>query len=340
MKKTVCFGEIMMRLNPPGYLRIKQTNTFEASYAGGEANVAVSLANYGLPVEFVSKLPKNDISEAVMRQLRGYSVDVSHMAMGGERLGVYFVEKGASQRSSKVIYDRKYSSISAASQEDFDWDEIFRDAGWFHFTGITPALSQDLAEICVTACKEAKKLGVKISCDLNYRKNLWSSEEAGRVMGNLMSYVDVCIANEEDADKVFGIRPADNNVDAGKINHAGYEDVAKALRDRFGCETVAITLRESISASDNKWSAMLYQEGNACFYKTYNIHIVDRVGGGDSFGVALIYALQSGYSQQDTIEFAAAASCLKHSIEFDFNQVTVDEVTSLMNGDASGRVKR
>lgn len=340
MKKTVCFGEIMMRLNPPGYLRIKQTNTFEASYAGGEANVAVSLANYGLPVEFVSKLPKNDISEAVMRQLRGYSVDVSHMAMGGERLGVYFVEKGASQRSSKVIYDRKYSSISAASQEDFDWDEIFRDAGWFHFTGITPALSQDLAEICVTACKEAKKLGVKISCDLNYRKNLWSSEEAGRVMGNLMSYVDVCIANEEDADKVFGIRPADNNVDAGKINHAGYEDVAKALRDRFGCETVAITLRESISASDNKWSAMLYQEGNACFSKTYNIHIVDRVGGGDSFGGALIYALQSGYSQQDTIEFAAAASCLKHSIEFDFNQVTVDEVTSLMNGDASGRVKR
>ena len=275
-----------------------------------------------------------------MRQLRGYSVDVSHMAMGGERLGVYFVEKGASQRSSKVIYDRKYSSISAASQEDFDWDEIFRDAGWFHFTGITPALSQDLAEICVTACKEAKKLGVKISCDLNYRKNLWSSEEAGRVMGNLMSYVDVCIANEEDADKVFGIRPADNNVDAGKINHAGYEDVAKALRDRFGCETVAITLRESISASDNKWSAMLYQEGNACFSKTYNIHIVDRVGGGDSFGGALIYALQSGYSQQDTIEFAAAASCLKHSIEFDFNQVTVDEVTSLMNGDASGRVKR
>ena len=340
MKKTVCFGEIMMRLNPPGYLRIKQTNTFEASYAGGEANVAVSLANYGLPVEFVSKLPKNDISEAVMRQLRGYSVDVSHMAMGGERLGVYFVEKGASQRSSKVIYDRKYSSISAASQEDFDWDEIFRDAGWFHFTGITPALSQDLAEICVTACKEAKKLGVKISCDLNYRKNLWSSEEAVRVMGNLMSYVDVCIANEEDADKVFGIRPADNNVDAGKINHAGYEDVAKALRDRFGCETVAITLRESISASDNKWSAMLYQEGNACFSKTYNIHIVDRVGGGDSFGGALIYALQSGYSQQDTIEFAAAASCLKHSIEFDFNQVTVDEVTSLMNGDASGRVKR
>ena len=340
MKKTVCFGEIMMRLNPPGYLRIKQTNTFEASYAGGEANVAVSLANYGIPAEFVSKLPKNDISEAVLRQLRGYGVDVSHMAMGGERLGVYFVEKGASQRPSKVIYDRKYSSISTASREDFDWDAIFCDAGWFHFTGITPALSKGLAEICVTACEEAKKRGIKISCDLNYRKNLWSSEEAGRVMGQLMSYVNVCIANEEDADKVFGIRPADNNVDAGRINRAGYENVAKALCDRFGCEKVAITLRESISANDNKWSAMLYQDGKACFSRAYNIHIVDRVGGGDSFGGALIYALQSGYSQQNAIDFAAAASCLKHSIEFDFNQVTVDEVVSLMHGDSSGRVKR
>lgn len=330
----------MMRLNPPGYLRVKQADTFEASYAGGEANVAVSLANYGLEAEFVTKLPKNDLSEAVLRQLRSYGVGVAHIAMGGERLGVYFVEKGASQRPSKVIYDRKGSSVATASEDDFNWEEIFADAGWFHFTGITPALSDSLADICLSACREAKKRGITVSCDLNYRKNLWSSEKAGEVMGELMQYVDVCIANEEDADKVFGIRPADNNVEAGKINREGYQDVARELSRRFGCRKVAVTLRESLSANDNQWSAMLYENETSCFSKKYMMHIVDRVGGGDSFGGALIYALQSGYSQQDAIEFAAAASCLKHSIEFDFNQVTVDEVLALMNGDASGRVKR
>lgn len=340
MKKTVCFGEIMMRLNPPGYLRIKQATTFESSYAGGEANVAVSLANYGLPAVFVSKLPQNDLSESCLRSLRGYGVDVSKISFGGDRLGLYFVEKGASQRPSKVIYDRKGSSIATAVQSDFDWNNIFEDAGWFHFTGITPALSDSLSDICTIACKEAKERGITISCDLNFRKNLWTSEKAGKVMGTLMQYVDVCIANEEDADKVFGIRPAENNVEAGNINREGYTDVARALCQRFGCGKVAVTLRESINANENNWSGMLYENGKACFSQKYSMRIVDRVGGGDSFGGALIYALQSGYSQQDVIEFAAAASCLKHSIPFDFNQVSVEEVQSLMNGDSSGRVKR
>lgn len=340
MKKTVCFGEIMLRLNPPGYLRIKQANTFEASYAGGEANVAVSLANYGAAAEFVTKLPDNDLSEKVLRELRGYGVGVSHIVRGGERLGVYFVEKGASQRPSKVIYDRKHASIAEADAGDFDWEDIFASAGWFHFTGITPALSDSLADICLTACQEAHKRGIIISCDLNYRKNLWNSEKAGAVMSRLMEYVDVCIANEEDAEKVFGIRPADNNVEGGKINKKGYVDVARELSRRFGCRQVAITLRESISANDNRWSAMLYENDTVCFSKPYLIHIVDRVGGGDSFSGALIYALRSEYPQQKAIEFAAAASCLKHSVEYDFNQVCVEEVLALMNGDASGRVKR
>ena len=340
MKRVVCFGEIMLRLNPPGYLRIKQTTSFEASYAGGEANVAVSLVNYGDQASFVTKLPRNDLTAAALRQLRGYGVDVSHVAMGGERLGVYFVEKGAAQRPSKVIYDRKGSAIAMAAAGDFDWPAIFADADWFHFSGITPALSDALAAICLTACQEAKKRGVTVSCDLNYRKNLWSSEKAGVVMGELMRYVDLCIANEEDADKVFGIRPADNNVDAGRINREGYMDVARELCRRFNCRQVAVTLRESISANDNRWSAMLYEKERACFSRSYLMHIVDRVGGGDSFGGALIYALRDGYTQQEAIEFAAAASCLKHSIEFDFNQATVDEVLALINGDAIGRVKR
>ena len=253
---------------------------------------------------------------------------------------MYFLEKGASQRGSVCIYDRAHSAIQEAQPDDFDWDQILDGADWFHFTGITPALSDALAAICLTACQEAKKRGVTVSCDLNYRKNLWSSEKAGVVMGELMRYVDLCIANEEDADKVFGIRPADNNVDAGRINREGYMDVARELCRRFNCRQVAVTLRESISANDNRWSAMLYEKERACFSRSYLMHIVDRVGGGDSFGGALIYALRDGYTQQEAIEFAAAASCLKHSIEFDFNQATVDEVLALINGDAIGRVKR
>lgn len=340
MNRVVCFGEIMLRLNPPGYLRVKQAASFEASFAGGEANVAVSLVNYGLDAAFVTRLPDNDLTVSALRTLRGYGVDVSHVRLGGERMGVYFVEKGASQRPSKVIYDRKYSAISTAAPGDFDWNVIFAEADWFHFTGITPALSDSAAALCLEACRTAKERGITVSCDLNYRGDLWSSEKAGRVMSELMPYVDVCIANEEDAEKVFGIRPQDNNVQAGKINADGYREVAHDICQRFGCTRVAITLRQSLSADNNNWSAMLYQDGKAYFAKTYAMHIVDRVGGGDSFGGGLIYGLLSGRDPQSVIEFATAASCLKHSIPFDFNQVTVKEVENLMNGDASGRVKR
>ena len=340
MKKIVCFGEIMARFNPEGYLRFGQAKRLEVSYSGAEANVAVSLANYGLNSMFVSKLPENDISKAAIKDLRGYSVDVSHIVYGGERLGIYFVEKGASQRASKVIYDRKYSSISTASRQDFNWEQIFKDATWFHFTGITPALSDETAEICLDACKYAKKKGITISCDLNYRKNLWSTEKAGKVMGKLMQYIDLCIANEEDAEKVFGIKAADTDVEGGQLNHEGYHQVAQQISSQFGCDKVAITLRGSISANDNNWAGMLYSDGECYFSRNYLIHIVDRVGGGDSFGGALIYSLISGYEPQNAIEFAVAASCLKHTIELDFNQVTVDEVEALIKTGGTGRVQR
>ena len=340
MKRVVCFGEIMGRLNPEGYLRIGQANKFELSFAGGEANAAVSLANYGLDAVFVTKLPDNELGKAVIKTLRGYNVNISEIVLGGERLGLYFVEKGASQRPSKVIYDRKYSSISTAKKEEFDWNRIFKGTNWFHFTGITPALSDDAASICDDACKVAKKKGVTVSCDLNYRKNLWSSEKAQKIMGKLMQYVDVCIANEEDAEKVFGIKAESTNVSIGKLDHKGYISVAKQLVDRFGFKKVAITLRGSISASDNNWAGMLYANGKTWFSKNYLVHIVDRVGGGDSFGGALIYALILKYEPQRAIEFAAAASCLKQTIEFDFNQVTVAEIEKLVSGDVSGRVQR
>jgi 2-dehydro-3-deoxygluconokinase len=340
MKRAVCFGEIMCRLNPEGYLRIGQANKFELSFAGSEANVAVSLANFGIDPAFVSKLPKNDLGKAVLRTLRSYGVDVSHIALGGERLGLYFVEKGASQRPSKVIYDRKYSSISTAKKEEFEWNRIFNGANWFHFTGITPALSDDAASICNDACKVAKKKGVTVSCDLNYRKNLWSSEKARKIMGELMQYVDVCIANEEDAEKVFGIKADSTDVSIGKLSNKGYISVAKQLVDRFGFKKVAITLRGSISASNNNWAGMLYANGETWFSKNYLIHIVDRVGSGDSFGGALIYALILEYEPQRAIEFAVAASCLKHTTEYDFNQATIEDVQNLMDGDCSGRVQR
>jgi 2-dehydro-3-deoxygluconokinase len=275
-----------------------------------------------------------------LRTLRSYGVDVSHIALGGERLGLYFVEKGASQRPSKVIYDRKYSSISTAKKEEFEWNRIFNGANWFHFTGITPALSDDAASICNDACKVAKKKGVTVSCDLNYRKNLWSSEKARKIMGELMQYVDVCIANEEDAEKVFGIKADSTDVSIGKLSNKGYISVAKQLVDRFGFKKVAITLRGSISASNNNWAGMLYANGETWFSKNYLIHIVDRVGSGDSFGGALIYALILEYEPQRAIEFAVAASCLKHTTEYDFNQATIEDVQNLMDGDCSGRVQR
>lgn len=340
MAKVVTFGEIMLRLQTPNYERYIQAKSFDATYGGGEANVAVSLANYGHDAYFVTKLPENPIGNACAAELRKNGVRTDYIARGGERLGIYFVEKGASQRASNVVYDRAHSSISTAQPADFDWKAIFDGAAWFHFTGITPAVSDDAAALCLEACKAAKAAGVSVSCDLNFRKKLWTSEKAGRVMGELMQYVDVAIANEEDAEKVFGIKAAATDITAGTLSDAGYQDVCKQLVERFGFKKVAITLRESISASVNNWSALLYD--GAEFYKSkkYNINIVDRVGGGDSFGGGLIYGLLEGYSMQDTIEFAVAASCLKHTIEGDFNLVSVSEVKNLMKGDGSGRVQR
>lgn len=339
-KKVVTFGELMLRLAPEGYQRFVQADTLGATFGGGEANVCVSLANYGFHAVFVSRLPSHEIGQAGVNALRKYGVDTSCIARGGDRVGIYYLEKGASQRPSKVIYDRAGSALCNASAEDFCWQEIFDGADWFHFTGITPALNDTLAGLCLAACKAAKEAGVTVSCDLNYRGKLWSREKAGQVMGNLCQYVDVCIANEEDAADVFGIKSSNTNITAGALNHEGYKDVAKQLKERFGFSKVAITLRESISANDNDWSAMLYDGADCYFSKKYHMHIVDRVGGGDSFGGGLIAATLMGYDAQKTIEFAVAASCLKHSIEGDFNLVSIDEVQKLAGGDASGRVQR
>lgn len=340
MSKIITFGEIMLRLAPQGYLRFFQNDVLEATFGGGEANVAVSLANFGLDAVYVTKLPKNDIGQAAVNSLRYFGVDTTRIIRGGERVGIYYIEKGASQRPSKVIYDRAHSAIAMAKAEDFDWDEIFVDASWFHFTGITPALGQNVADICLEACRKAKDKGITISCDLNYRKNLWTSEQAERTMSRLMPYVDVCIANEEDAEKVFGIKAVDTDISGGRLSHEGYKSVAKELADRFGCRYTAITLRGSISANDNNWAAMLYDGSDYYFSKSYAIHIVDRVGGGDSFGAGLIYGLTASMSAGDSLEFAVAASCLKHSVEGDFNRVSAAEVKALMGGDGSGRVQR
>ena len=342
MQKFVTFGEIMMRLNPEGYLRFIQAGRFEASYAGGEANVAVSLANYGLEASFVTKLPDNPLGESARNQLRQYGVDTRDIVWGGPRLGIYFVEKGASQRASKVVYDRAGSSIALAKRADFDWRRILADARWFHFTGITPALGGELPEICRDALEVCREKGITVSCDLNYRGKLWSREEAGRVMATLVPYVDVLIANEADAADVFGIRAEGTNVDAGALDKAAYVSVARKLAGRFGCKKVAITLRTSISATDNKWAGMLYDaKGDRAVFSTeYAVHIVDRVGGGDSFGGGLIFALDAGRDDQAAIDFAVAASCLKHSIEHDFNHVSAAEVEALAAGNASGRVQR
>ena len=340
MAKIVTFGEIMLRLKPEGYLRFFQNDKMEATFGGGEANVAVSLANFGMDTAFVTKLPDHDIGESAVRSLAYFGVDTSKISRGGDRVGIYYLETGASQRPSKVIYDRAGSSIASAGKGDFDWEDIFNGAEWFHFTGITPALGENVAELCEEACAEAKKQGLTVSCDLNFRKKLWSSEEACRVMGTLMRYVDVCIANEEDAEKVFGIKAEGTDVTGGKLNHDGYVSVARQMKERFGFKYVAVTLRTSISASDNKWAAMLRAENDTYFSKQYDVRIVDRVGGGDSFGAGLIYGLYSGMKDKDALEFAVAASCLKHSIEGDFNRVSVDEVKTLAEGDGSGRVQR
>ncbi len=340
MKKVVTFGEIMLRLAPNGYYRFFQNDQMQATFGGGEANVAVSLANFGLGSTYVTKLPAHAIGQAAINSLRAFGVDTSKIVRGGDRVGIYYLEKGASQRGSVCIYDRAHSSIAEAAPSDFDWDTIFSDADWFHFTGITPALGGFLPEICEEACIKAKEKGVKISCDLNYRGKLWTREQARRVMSVLCKYVDVCIANEEDAKDVFGIEAENTDIYGGKLNHEGYKSVAAQLKETFGFEKVAITLRTSVSASDNDWAGMLYDGTDFCFSKNYHLHIVDRVGGGDSFGAGLIYSLLSGKSGQEAIEFAVAASALKHSVEGDFNRVSVSEVEKLAGGDGSGRVQR
>ncbi|MFP4660567.1 MAG: PfkB family carbohydrate kinase [Halanaerobiales bacterium] len=338
-KKVVTFGEIMLRLTPPDTERFVQADTFNVIYGGGEANVTVSLANYGLKPYFVTKLPKNPIGQAALNALRRYGVNTDFIARGGDRLGIYYCENGASQRPSNVIYDRAYSAIAEASSGDFDWDEIFADADWFHTTGITPALSENMSDITLEAVKAAKRNGVKVSCDLNYRAKLWTKERAGEVMSKVMEYVDVCIANEEDAEMVFGIKSG-SDITSGDINVEGFKDVAQQLMDRFGLELVGSHLRISHSASDNDWLVVLYDGNEFVKSKQYSIHIVDRVGGGDSFAGGLIYSQLTGKSLQKSAEFGAAASCLKQSIPGDFNHVSVKEVESLAGGNASGRVKR
>lgn len=342
MKKVVTFGEILLRLASPGYTKLFQKDSLDATFCGGEANVSVSLANYGIQTSFVTKLPDNDVGIAAARSLNYFGVDTSNIVYGNGRLGLYYLEKGASQRPSKIIYDRSYSAISLAKREEFDWDKIFDGASWFHWTGISPALSDELTEICYDACLLAKQKGLTVSCDLNYRKKLWSCDKAREVMTKMMPYVDVCIANEEDAEKVLGIKAVNTDIESGEINKEGYKDVAKKICKEYGCQYVAFTLRKSFSASRNGWSGILYNANEDMSYLSneYDIYVVDRVGGGDSFTGALVYGFLAGLNNQHKIDFAVAASCLKHSIEGDFNRVTVEDVESLLSNGGNGRVQR
>lgn len=342
--KVVTFGEIMLRLCPPGYQRFTQARSLDVVYGGGEANVAVSLAGFGLPVEFVSRIPAHDIGEACMQFLRQYGVGTTWMARGGERLGIYFLEMGAAQRGSAVIYDRAGSSFATLERGMINWKEAFEGAGWFHWTGITPAISKGAAEACLEACRTARDLGLRISCDLNYRAKLWKwGPQASEVMPDLVSLCDVAIGNEEDAEKVFGIEPPGVDVRSGVVPAEAYRPVCEELQRRFpSLKQIAFTLRGSLSASHNTWSGLLWDNGSLRAGRQYDITpIVDRVGGGDAFAAGLIYGLQSyGEDNQKALEFAIAASCLKHSILGDFNLVSVKEVQKLMGGDASGRVSR
>lgn len=346
MKKVVTFGEIMLRLATPGYLRFTQTDEYTATFGGGEANVAVSLANYGVPTDFVTRLPENDIAKACVMDLRKYGVGTSNILFGGERLGIYFLETGAVARASKVVYDRAHSAISDIKPGMVNWEKVFEGAQWFHWTGITPALSQGAADACLEAIQVANKMGITVSCDLNYRKNLWKyGKKASEIMPALVEGCDVILGNEEDAEKVFGIKPEGFDVTAteGKVNAAEFESVCTQLMKRFPrAKKVIITLRGSINANHNTWGGVLYDGSKLYQSRRYDItHIVDRVGGGDSFMGGLIYGLIT-YTQDDqkALEFAVAASCLKHTIYGDFNQVSVEEVEKLMSGDASGRVSR
>jgi len=342
--KIITFGEIMLRLATPEHQRFSQVTSFCASYGGGEANVAVSLANYGLETDYVTRLPSNDLGKAVVMELKKHSVGTGKIIFGGERLGIYYLETGAVSRPSKVVYDRAHSSISEIKPGMINWEDVFGDATWFHWTGITPAISQGAAEVCLEAVKAAKEKGLTVSCDLNFRKNLWKwGKTAGEIMPGLVEYCDVILGNEEDADKVFDIKPDKGDVSSGKVESSEYESVCKKLKARFPqAKKIIITLRGSVSADHNSWSGILFDGEKFYTAPVYQItHIVDRVGGGDSFMGGLIYGLIT-YSGDDqkALNFAVAASCLKHTIHGDFNLVTVAEVEQLMKGDASGRVVR
>lgn len=338
--KVVTFGEIMLRLEPQGFFRFVQVDSLTATFGGAEANVAVSCANYGLDSYYVTKLPSHEIGQAAVNSLRKYGVHTEYIVRGGDRVGIYYNERGASQRGSKCIYDRAHSAIAEATASDFNWEQIFEGSAWFHLTGITPALSKQMVDICIDACKAAKKAGAVVSCDLNYRSKLWTREQAREAMTKVCKYVDVCIANEEDAKDVFGIEADHTDITGGKLNKEGYISVAKQLVERFGFKKVAFTLRTSINANENKWAGLLYDGKECCISKEYDMFVVDRVGGGDSFTGGLIYALLAHKDTQQAVEFATAASCLKHSVEGDFNMVTVDEVEKLVGGNASGRIQR
>lgn len=343
MAKVITMGEIMLRLSTPNNEKFIQADEFDVCYGGGEANVAVSLANYGHDAEFVSAVPDNEIGECAVAALRKYNVGTKHIAKCGERLGIYFLETGSSMRASKVVYDRAHASISTATAADFDFDKIFEGADWFHFTGITPAVSDAAAVLTEEALKAAKKHNVTVSVDLNFRKKLWSSEKAQKVMTNLMQYVDVCIGNEEDAELVLGFKPGNTDVTSGELELAGYKDIFEQMVAKFGFKYAVSSLRVSNSASDNGWSACIYNGETKEFYhsKEYSIRpIVDRVGGGDSFAAGVICGLVDGKEFKAALEYGVAASALKHTIPGDFNLVTRKEVETLAGGDASGRVQR
>lgn len=344
MKKVVTFGEIMLRLATPDFLRFGQSEVYTATFGGGEANVAVSLANYGVPVDFISRLPKNDLGTACMMELRKFGVGVENLVWGGDRLGIYFLETGAVSRGSKVIYDRANSVVSEIKPGMIDWDKVFENAGWFHWTGITPAISQSAADVCAEAIRKANEKGITVSCDLNFRKNLWKyGKKASEVMPELVAGTDIVLGNEEDAAMVLGIKPEGVDVTAGHVEAAAYESVSRQIMERFPrCKKVITTLRGSVNANHNSWSGVLWDGKTLFEAPTYQItHIVDRVGGGDSFMGGLIYGLLTWPdNSQKALNFAVAASCLKHTIYGDFNRVTVDEVEKLMGGDASGRVAR
>jgi 2-dehydro-3-deoxygluconokinase len=339
-KKVVTLGEIMLRLSTPDFKRFVQADSFDVTYGGGEANVAAALCNYGLQGTFVTKVPDNPIGQSAINHVRRYGVDTQFIARGGKRLGIYFLETGASMRASQVVYDRADASIADVDISEFDFDKIFEGAVWFHTTGITPALSDKAAALTEAALKAAKAKGVTTSIDLNYRKKLWSKEKAKEVMTRLCQYVDVCIGNEEDAETTLGFHSKETDVTKGELNLDGYKDVFRQMKEKFDFKYIASTLRESYSASDNGWSALVY-DGNEFYHsKKYDVRIVDRVGGGDSFASGLIYGLVTGMAMKDATEFAVAASALKHTIPGDMNHATLSEVKVLMEGDASGRVQR